>query len=88
MLEVLCIFILEKNEQNWGWIPIYIFKHLNYNPQTSMPSTANLNLSALCRESSLKEELHIMLTTHNPPVHSSTYLPPTDQNEMFPHGIS
>ncbi|XP_057833042.2 pentatricopeptide repeat-containing protein At1g11290, chloroplastic [Cryptomeria japonica] len=34
----------------------------------------NLNLTTLCREGQLKEALHILLTTHNPPGESSTYL--------------
>ncbi|KAH9310398.1 hypothetical protein KI387_025433 [Taxus chinensis] len=33
----------------------------------------NLNLTALCRGGRLKDALHILLTTHNPPVSSSTY---------------
>ncbi|XP_059067304.1 pentatricopeptide repeat-containing protein At1g15510, chloroplastic-like isoform X2 [Cryptomeria japonica] len=39
-----------------------------------LPSTTDLNLTALCREGQLKEALHILLTTHNPPEDSSTYL--------------
>ncbi|XP_059070470.1 pentatricopeptide repeat-containing protein At2g13600-like [Cryptomeria japonica] len=39
-----------------------------------MPSYANLNLTALCREGRLKEALHILLTTHKPPGDSNTYL--------------
>ncbi|KAH9310480.1 hypothetical protein KI387_025515, partial [Taxus chinensis] len=37
-------------------------------------SHLNLNLRALCKEGSLKEALHILLTTQNPSVDSSTYL--------------
>ncbi|XP_057841967.2 pentatricopeptide repeat-containing protein At2g22070 [Cryptomeria japonica] len=39
-----------------------------------MGSIAHLNLIALCRDGFLKEALHILLTTHNPPVDYSTYL--------------
>ncbi|XP_057833070.2 pentatricopeptide repeat-containing protein At3g16610 isoform X2 [Cryptomeria japonica] len=39
-----------------------------------LPATPHLNLTALCREGQLKEALHILLTTHNPPGDSSTYL--------------
>ncbi|KAH9310530.1 hypothetical protein KI387_025565 [Taxus chinensis] len=41
-----------------------------------MPSTANLNFTALLRECRLKETRHILLTTQIPPVRSSTYLQP------------
>ncbi|XP_057830909.2 pentatricopeptide repeat-containing protein At1g11290, chloroplastic [Cryptomeria japonica] len=40
----------------------------------AMPSTANFNLTALCKEGWLKEALHILLSTHNPPANSSIYL--------------
>ncbi|XP_057832150.2 pentatricopeptide repeat-containing protein At3g12770-like [Cryptomeria japonica] len=40
----------------------------------SLPSSTYLNLTALCREGHLKEALHILLTTHNPPENSSSYL--------------
>ncbi|XP_057841718.2 pentatricopeptide repeat-containing protein At1g11290, chloroplastic-like [Cryptomeria japonica] len=40
----------------------------------SLPSSAHHNLTALCREGQLKEALHILLTTCNPPEDSSTYL--------------
>ncbi|XP_057817148.2 pentatricopeptide repeat-containing protein At3g12770-like [Cryptomeria japonica] len=40
----------------------------------SLPTTTHLNLTALCREGQLKEALHILLTTHNPPEDYSTYL--------------
>ncbi|XP_057840102.1 pentatricopeptide repeat-containing protein At1g15510, chloroplastic [Cryptomeria japonica] len=40
----------------------------------SMPSTAHLNLTALCREGRLKEVLHFLLTTHKPTSDSRTYL--------------
>ncbi|XP_059066074.1 pentatricopeptide repeat-containing protein At2g22070-like [Cryptomeria japonica] len=41
-----------------------------------MPYMANLNLNltALCKGGRLKEALHILLTTHNPPVECCTYL--------------
>ncbi|XP_057816438.2 pentatricopeptide repeat-containing protein At3g12770-like [Cryptomeria japonica] len=38
-----------------------------------LPSTTRLNLTALCKEGQLKQALHVLLTTHNPPGHS-TYL--------------
>ncbi|XP_059067251.1 pentatricopeptide repeat-containing protein At2g03880, mitochondrial-like [Cryptomeria japonica] len=41
-----------------------------------MPSSAttHFNLTTLCREGQLKEALHILLTAHNPPIDSSTYI--------------
>ncbi|XP_059075119.1 pentatricopeptide repeat-containing protein At2g20540-like [Cryptomeria japonica] len=39
-----------------------------------VPSTTHLSITALCREGQLKEALHILLTTHNPPEDSFTYL--------------
>ncbi|XP_059065244.1 pentatricopeptide repeat-containing protein At1g08070, chloroplastic [Cryptomeria japonica] len=39
-----------------------------------MPSSTLLNLRVLCREGRLKEALHILLTTRNHSVDSSTYL--------------
>ncbi|GLJ53327.1 hypothetical protein SUGI_1137120 [Cryptomeria japonica] len=48
-----------------------IFK---YNHAISIPSTANLSVTELCREGQLKEALHILFTTHNPPADSSLYL--------------
>ncbi|XP_057841650.2 pentatricopeptide repeat-containing protein At2g22070 [Cryptomeria japonica] len=39
-----------------------------------LPSTAHLNITALFREGRLKEALHFLLTTQNPPVDCSTYL--------------
>ncbi|XP_057873031.2 pentatricopeptide repeat-containing protein At3g24000, mitochondrial-like [Cryptomeria japonica] len=38
-----------------------------------LSSTVHPDLTALCREGRLKEALHILLTTHNPPEHYSTY---------------
>ncbi|XP_057873705.2 pentatricopeptide repeat-containing protein At4g30700-like [Cryptomeria japonica] len=40
----------------------------------AMPMQFSANITALCREGGLKEALHILLTTHNPPVNSSTYV--------------
>ncbi|XP_057837437.2 pentatricopeptide repeat-containing protein At2g13600 isoform X2 [Cryptomeria japonica] len=40
----------------------------------TVPSTLHHNLTALCRDGQLKEALHILLTTHNPPEDHSTYL--------------
>ncbi|XP_057813455.2 pentatricopeptide repeat-containing protein At4g21065 [Cryptomeria japonica] len=42
-------------------------------PMSFLP-TANLSLTRLCSEGRLKEALHILLTTQNPNVESSTYL--------------
>ncbi|XP_059067389.1 pentatricopeptide repeat-containing protein At2g39620 [Cryptomeria japonica] len=39
-----------------------------------LPTTTHFNLTALCREGRLKEALHILFTTHNPPEDSSTCL--------------
>ncbi|XP_057873993.1 pentatricopeptide repeat-containing protein At1g11290, chloroplastic isoform X2 [Cryptomeria japonica] len=39
-----------------------------------LPSTSHFNLTALFRDGLLKEVLHILLTTHNPPEDFSTYL--------------
>ncbi|XP_057873083.2 putative pentatricopeptide repeat-containing protein At3g23330 [Cryptomeria japonica] len=39
-----------------------------------LPSTTHLNPTALCRDGQLKEALHILLTTHNPPENHSTYV--------------
>ncbi|GLJ44761.1 hypothetical protein SUGI_0941240 [Cryptomeria japonica] len=41
-----------------------------------MPSLTHPNFSirALSKEGHLKEALHILLTTHNPPVNSATYI--------------
>ncbi|KAH9297549.1 hypothetical protein KI387_029231 [Taxus chinensis] len=46
----------------------------NYNH--TMPSTGNLNLdlTTFSREGRLKEALHILLTTHSPPVNSNAYI--------------
>ncbi|XP_057832149.2 pentatricopeptide repeat-containing protein At3g24000, mitochondrial-like [Cryptomeria japonica] len=52
---------------------LHIF-HSNYNHKMILSSTTHLNITALCREGQLKEALHILLTTHNPPENSSTYL--------------
>ncbi|KAH9297554.1 hypothetical protein KI387_029236 [Taxus chinensis] len=48
--------------------------HLNYNHTMPPISHLHLNLTALCTEGRLKESLQILLTTHNLPVDSNTYL--------------
>ncbi|XP_057873023.2 pentatricopeptide repeat-containing protein At4g30700-like [Cryptomeria japonica] len=45
----------------------------NYHHKMPLPSTTHLNLTPLCRDSQLKDALHILFTTHNPPEHYSTY---------------
>ncbi|XP_059067819.1 pentatricopeptide repeat-containing protein At3g53360, mitochondrial [Cryptomeria japonica] len=54
-------------------IVVYVDRVILYNHKMPLSRT-NLNLTALCREGQLKEALHILLTTHNPPEDCSTYL--------------
>ncbi|XP_059068332.1 pentatricopeptide repeat-containing protein DOT4, chloroplastic-like [Cryptomeria japonica] len=50
------------------------FGRFEHNHKMPLPSFTHLNLRALCREGQLKEALHILLTTYNPPEDYPTYL--------------
>ncbi|XP_059068267.1 pentatricopeptide repeat-containing protein At4g13650-like [Cryptomeria japonica] len=50
------------------------FQRFGYSHQMPLPSTSHLNVTTLCRDGQLKEALHILLTTHNPPEEFHPYL--------------